>query len=318
MRRPTATYPLRTGDIFPLSSPMPHHQLIGRVRWVRSVATAVANGTNVAVPGGRKVGKTSACGGVVAMARETHGMLTIEVDLYEMEDVEGFLDELANATITTVAPATQKLRASGRRVVGKILGAAADEFGVGPEFEKLASTLPASGDRLEAILGLPDHVGQVYRKPVLLFIDEVQRIGDVPEGFKRTVHRVLRDSERVTLLFAGTNDGLMRDLEESPLGPVSDLVAHRRELESIEDVDWQLGLPRLFHWGGCSIDDEAVEFIIEEGKRIGVSPVHSTVVISHHTHLQAVIDGASHIDKGAAMHGLVNAGPDLERIGRAL
>lgn len=308
----------RSGDILPLSSPMPYRQLIGRVRWIRSVATAVANGTNVAVPGGRKTGKTSACGGVIATAREEHGMLVIEVDLYEMEDQDGFLDELANATMTAVMPAARRLRASGRRIVGRILGAAAEELGAGAELEKLTSTLPESGERLEAILSLPDHVGRVYRKPVLLFIDEVQRIADIPEGFRRTVHRVLRDSERVTLLVAGTDDGLMRDLEESPLGPVSDLVAHRRELDPIEKVDWQLGLPRLFHRGGCSIDDEAVDFIVEEGQRIGVSPVHSTVAISHHTHLQAVIEGASHVDKALAMHGLVNAAPDLQRIERAL
>lgn len=307
----------RSGDILPLSAPMPAAQLIGRGRWVHSVAAAVANGTNVVVPGGRKAGKTSACGGVLATARDRHDMLAIKLDLYEMKDQEGFFNEFVNATVAAVVPATRGLRGSGRKTLGKLLGGAAVGFGQSGELEGLASALASGGGPHEAILGLPDRIGRIRRKGVLLFIDEVQRIADIPEDVKRTIHRVLRDSKRVTLLVAGTEEGLMRELHERPLGPVFGLIAHQRDLEPIDDCDWRRGLPDLLRKGGCSIDKDAVEFIVAEGKEIGASPVHSTLAIAHHAHLEAVTDGLAHIDRGLAMRGLVRAEPDLRRIGKS-
>lgn len=245
-------------------------------------------------------------------AATVHAMLPIPVDLYEIKDEEGFLDELTEATLDAVASG-----ARGIRGLARLVRAGARELDETGELGALLTVVAEARDPVGATLSLPNQAGKLRRKPVLLCIDEAQRLSEVSNDFQRLLHRTLRDSKWVSLLLAGTDDGPMKQLTEDPLGPISALVDHRRDLEPIADDDWRKGLTELFRLGGCSIDSAALERIIAEAKEIGVSRVHSTIAISHHTHLRAMVEGARHIDDRLAMEGFVMAEPDLLRIGRA-
>jgi hypothetical protein len=309
--------PWRTEDLFPLGGPMPAQQLVGRSVCVSTLATRLANGAHTAVPGNRKAGKTSACRAAMARAAATPKLLPIAVDLYEVEDEDGFLNAIHDATVSAVAGrAAPAISAAGRllpRLARLGIGDIAGELNL----EGLLD-LPSQGRaRMEATLRLPQEAARLWRGRTALLIDEAQRLGGFSAPFRRMIHGALRDSNNVTLLLTGGDGELMDNLFVDPLGPITALVLHRHVLAPVSDKEWREGLRRLFALDECRIDDAALDLVIEEGKQTGVTSVHSTIAIAHHTHLQARLDETDHITAGVALRGYETAAYDLERLTEA-
>jgi hypothetical protein len=293
---------------------MPPEHLIGRANTIRSIATRMVNGAHTAVPGPRKEGKTSACRAALAQLASRRGVLAIELDLYGVEDEDGFLNAVSDATAAATTGHFGPAISAASRLVPRLARLGVQDLAAEAGVDNLLDGIPSGRGRHEATLRLPERAARLQNGQAALLIDEAQRMTALSDRFRRLVHRTFRDSRSVTLLLTGGDGTSLGDLLDEPLGPISDLILHRELLPPISDAEWRAGLRRLFNLGGCQVQDAALQFIIEEGKGIGVTAVHSTIAIAHHVHLQARMDGLCEISAGTAFLGFETAAPDLKRL----
>lgn len=301
-----APHRLRSGDLFPTDDPVAPDQLIGRDYDIDQLASALGGGTNLVVAEPRRTGKTSVCEAALTILGGQK-FYTAALDLWEMTDVT----ELAEALVTRVIanrPAAKRLMHEVRRkghaaatnVQVRSILTLKGEFGDDVElaFEPgLAARDPMR--YLRFALRLAQSIAEKDTRKMVLFFDEFQSIRDLeasgrgsdPEALQKMMRSVFQRAPDVSFLFAGSLEHLMRDIFGPSERPLSGFGGFH-PLQPISADDWRNGLTARYAKDGCTIDDVALERLIERGE---LHP-RSTMLIAQQAHLASVQDVTREID----------------------
>lgn len=155
---------------------------------------------------------------------------------------------------------------------------------------------------LNVALELPQRIAERDDRQLILLIDELQQLtsgayGD-PEQITQRLRETLHASPRVTCLFAGSVEHLMRDLFSNQHRALYQFGGFH-ELSRITEDEWRVGLGERFAQDDCTVDEEALERIIASGE----GHPRSTMLIAQQTHHASVGDGTRHIDGTIAERG---------------
>lgn len=265
--------PLRLADLFPTDRPVAADDMIGRATDVRELAGDLWEGTNVVLVAPRRSGKTSICDAALLRLRR-RGAHACAVDLFARRDAADFAEGLILATIENRKPLARladRLRAEAARDATAQTAISRYKEELGEELE-LAFT-PGATRRdpersLAYALSLPQRLAEVDGKRCVLFLDEFQEVagpaapyGD-PDRFTKQLRAILQRSDRVTCVFAGSVDHLMRDLFAAPDRALAQFGSFR-SLSAISRDDWRLGLEERAEQADCELLPEGLDAILE-------------------------------------------------------
>lgn len=286
-----------SGDLFPTDQPIPASQMIGRAADVREVATTVENGGNLVLAGPRRTGKTSVCDAALTHARAA-GLYVVSVDMFRLADAAEFAEAVATSALgnrAAVHQVVRKARRFGRQALTVAQGAVAvkvrSELGDAVEFALTPGLAAENPQRaLAAALELPERVARADGTRCVVFIDEFQEIanerhpyGD-PDRLTKQMRAIFQRSTQCSYLFAGSIEHIMRDLFAPTDRAFSGFGSFYR-LRAITPEDWAQGLRERFDADGCTIDDDALDHLIELGE---LHP-RVTMLIAQKTHFLSVL-----------------------------
>ena len=165
-----------------------------------------------------------------------------------------------------------------------------------------------AGPYLTFGLELPQRVAAADDRQLVLFIDEFQEIaGDrAPYGdadaLTKQMRAVLQDSDRVTCLFAGSLEHLMRDLC-TPRQRAFYQFGGFHALGPIDVEDWRVGLVDRFAEDGCTVTPDALARLIE----LGEGHPRAVMLVAQQTHDVAIAEGTRLVDSGLVAAGMASA-----------
>jgi DNA polymerase III delta prime subunit len=305
-----------SGDLFPTDRPIDPCHMIGRAEDVDQVATALLGGGNVVLAGPRRTGKTTVADAVLAVC-DRDGAYVAAVDLFGLADAV----ELAQAlTVGLLANRPVLRRAFGeagefRNALAALRKAgvvrARQDLGEGVEtvFEVgLAHDDPTGHARLRTALELAERLAERDDKRVVIFLDEFQevvgsdkRFGD-SEQVTRLLRSVLQRSRRVSVLFAGSIEHLMRELFAPSDRALSQFGAFH-ELGEITAEQWREGLRARLAEDRTTITDDALERIIA----LGEGHPRTTMLLMQQAHAGSVEELGREIDHALVVEALDRA-----------
>lgn len=307
---------LRSATLFPTEEPLAREQMIGREADVRELTTQLTSGVHRIVAGPRRTGKSSVCRAVVAELCE-RGYYSVSVSLFRLADGPALTRGLAQETLAN-RDALRKLIQRARGTAGFILRGASlavvlrvkSELGDAVEmaFDPLAISRLDTTEALAAAFRLPQAIAERDGRQLVMFIDEMQELSGrrapygEPDALLGQMREILHESPRVTCLFAGSIEHLMRDIFTSTRRPMAGFGGFH-ELEPIGEQQWRAGLAARFEQDGCTIDDDALTRVIQAG---GGHP-RSTMLIAQQTHIAAVEEGAHDVELVLAERGFRGA-----------
>jgi uncharacterized protein len=285
-----------SADLFPTNEPIPASQMIGRRQDVAEVASRLQNGLHLWLAGPRRTGKTSVCDAALTRCKGK-GLYTAKIDLFRIADTAELAETLAVEVIRNRSKAHRVVRAA-RRVGRAALSAAqataavklGNELGEGAEIALTPGFAAQDPQRaLDSALELPEAVAKADGKRLVLFFDEFQEVaaqrkpyGD-PDALTKRMRAIFQRTSKVSYLFAGSLEHVMRDLF-APGNRAFSGFGGFYELTEISADDWRDGLRERFKADDCEIDDLVLRRLIE----LGDGHPRATMLIAQQAHLLSV------------------------------
>lgn len=278
-------------------------RLIGRADDVDELANALDNGINRILVGPRRTGKTSVALAALAELRE-RGAYTAALDLFRVGSRAELAETLVRAVVENrSAPrrAGAAVRRGGRALAEATTVAVSTKLraDLGDEVEIVYTPGLAARDPdryLDYALALPQRVAELDDRQVVLFVDEFQEIassrspyGDADALTKR-MRAVLQRSDRVTALFAGSIEHLMRDLFV-PESRAFYRFGGFTELSPIPTEAWSTGLVDRLAEDHTTIDQLALAELL----RVSEGHPRVTMLIAQQAHSLAVLLDHRHV-----------------------
>lgn len=301
---------LRSRDLFPSEEPVrPPAKPIGRRGDIDELVGQLSDGLHRIVAAPRRTGKSTVCEATVAALRRRR-FYTVSVSLFRQTNGTALAEALAQETLANrskLKRLVQRVRSlPSRALTGASLTAVLrvkSELGDAVEIA-LEPTRKRREPMLELglALELPQRIAERDDRQVILFIDELQQLtsgayGD-PEQVTQRLRDVLHGSPRVTCLFAGSVEHLMRDMFSNERRALYQFGGFH-ELTPISADEWHQGLRERFSQDDCAVDDEALTWIAEAAN----GHPRSTMLVAQQAHHASVEEGTKHIDGTIAERG---------------
>jgi hypothetical protein len=307
---------VHSATLFPTEEPLAREQMIGREADVQELVTQLAGGVHRIVAAPRRTGKSSVCRAAVAELRD-RGFYTVSVSLFGLTDGPALARGLVAETLAN-RDGLHKLIQHTRSAAGFVLRGASlalmlkvkSELGDAVEmaFDPTAISRRPTAEAITAALRLPQTIAERDDRQLVVFIDELQELagrrapyGD-PDALLGQVREILHASPRVTCLFAGSIEHLMRDIFTSARRPMAGFGGFH-ELQPIDEQQWRIGLAERFQHDKCAINDDALARIVNTGEE----HPRSTMLIAQQTHVAAVEEDTRAIDLLVAERGFRSA-----------
>lgn len=303
---------VHSATLFPTEQPLTRDQMIGRETDVEELVTQLESGVHRIVAAPRRTGKSSVCQAVVAALRD-RGFYTVSVSLFRLTDGPMLARGLAAETLAN-RDGLHKLVQRARGTAGFILRGAGlalmlrvkSELGDAVEmaFDPTVISKLDVQEAIDSAFRLPQAIAERDERRLILFIDEMQELAGrrtpygEPDALLGRIREILHESPRVSCLFAGSIEHLMRDIFTSTRRPMAGFGGFH-ELRPIDEQQWRIGLVDRFEKDGCTIDDDALNRIIHAGEE----HPRSTMLIAQQTHVGAVEEGTHAIDLVLAERG---------------
>jgi len=301
---------MRSRDLFPSEEPVrPPGKLIGRQSDVEELAAELANGLHRVLAAPRRTGKSTVCQATIA-ALAGKRFYTVSLSLFKYTNAAAFAEALAQETLanrSALKRLVDHVRNLGSGTLsGRSLTAVLRvKSELGEAVEIALEPTRRRRDPLEELsvaLALPQRIAECDDRHLILFIDELQQLtsgayGD-PEQITQRLRETLHASPRVTCLFAGSVEHLMRDLFGNSHRALYQFGGFH-ELSRITEDEWRTGLGARFAQDGCTVDEEALERMIAAGEW----HPRSTMLIAQQVHHASVEEGTRHIDGTLAERG---------------
>jgi hypothetical protein len=282
---------------------------IGRRGDIDELVGQLSGGLHRVVAAPRRTGKSTVCEATVAALRRRR-FYTVSVSLFRQTNGTALAEALAQETLANrskLKRLVQRVRSlPSRALTGASLTAVLrvkSELGDAVEIA-LEPTRRRREPMLELglALELPQRIAEQDDRQLILFIDELQQLtsgayGD-PEQVTQRLREVLHASPRVTCLFAGSVEHLMRDMFSNERRALYQFGGFH-ELSPISEDEWYQGLRERFSRDDCTADDEALTWIAESAE----GHPRSTMLVAQQAHHASVEEGNRHIDGTIAERG---------------
>lgn len=298
-------------DLFASDAPIPLERMIGRRGDVDQLVLQLSNGAHRVVAAPRRTGKSSVCEAAIGSLRADR-FYTVSVSLFKYTNAATLAEAIAQETLANRGPMhklIEKVREAGATVVkGAALTLAMKaqaDLGDGVELAIAPGRAAQDPERaLRMALELPQRIAERDGVRLILFIDELQEMaagdgsyGD-PDEIMRFMRETLHGSERVTALFAGSLEHMMRDLFTDRQRAFYGFGGFM-ELTPILVDEWRAGLTERFVEDGCQVEEEALDRIIE----LGALHPRAVMLIAQQAHLASIEADTHAIDLGLALSG---------------
>jgi AAA+ ATPase superfamily predicted ATPase len=301
---------LRSRDLFPSEEPVrPPGKLIGRQSDVEELASQLANGLHRILAAPRRTGKSTVCEATIGTLRRKR-FYTVSVSLFKYPNAASLAEALAQETLANRSAVKRLVDRTHNLGSGALSGRSLTavlrvKSELGEAVEIALEPTRRRRDPLQELgvaLELPQRIAERDDRQLILFIDELQQLnsgayGD-PEQITQRLRETLHASPRVSCLFAGSVEHLMRDLFSNQHRALYQFGGFH-ELSRITEDEWRAGLGERFAQDDCSVDEEALERIIASGE----GHPRSTMLIAQQTHHASVEEGTHHIDGTLAERG---------------
>jgi len=299
--------------LFPTDHPLSPEAMIGREEDVDRVAMALLGGANVVLAGPRRTGKTTVADAAMAICARERAYVAA-VDLFQTPD-EPALAHALSLQLLANRPALKRAIGEAARAGRGVLGAlrtsasirAREDLGADIEITlELARAEQDPNGALRAALELPQRLAEADDRQVVVFLDEFQdiarkRFGDV-DVLTRQIRAVLQRSPRVSVLFAGSIEHIMRDLF-APSDRALSQFGSFHELAPITPQQWTAGLRRRLALDDTAIADDALAHLIE----LGEGHPRVTMLLAQQAHLAGIEELRHTIDNAMVVQALDRA-----------
>lgn len=251
----------KIGHVLPVGGPVPPDYVIGRTGEIDQLVTRLSESVHTMASGERRIGKTTICG--AACARLRPQLETVRIEVPERRDADArVLLQLIIDRCNTIshAAATRKLLRAARPAIETVLGSA----GIPLNLDELGAE-PATSTARE-ILALPRTLADELGRPVVFFLDELQRAVDYTDGEEiiQALVDLYSGGGDVVVLVDGSDDRLLDRMRGAPIQ--IDKLCDRLAISlSIPKQVWREALPGRFDQLSMTIDPEALEAIVEFG-----------------------------------------------------
>jgi uncharacterized protein len=299
--------------LFPTDHPISAEEMIGREDDVDRVAMTLLGGGNVVLAGPRRTGKTTVADAAVDICAR-QGAYVAAVDLFEAPDAAALAYRLSLELLAN-RPTLKRAIGEATRVGRSVLDAlrttvtyrAREDLGADIEITlELTHAEQDPSRALATAFAIPQRLASSDDRQVVLFFDEFQdiagkRFGD-PDTLTRQLRAVLQRSPRVSVLFAGSIEHLMRDLF-APTDRALSQFGSFHELAAITPEQWTDGLRRRLALDHATITDDALAHLIE----LGEAHPRATMLLAQQAHLASIEELRHKIDNAMVVQALDRA-----------
>lgn len=234
----------RVVDIFPAGGPVAPHLVIGRRGDIEDLAFKVREGISVALAGPTRVGKTTLGDAVCA---EAHGKLTV-LPCVEVAEHRADASDLLRAIVAaceqaTLADEAKKIARALRPAFETLLRG----LGLSTDLKGLFAEPESLSQRQVLLLPLALALAQAAGRPVVLFLDELQRVYEFEDHglqFLADLVDLYTGHREVVVLVDGSEERLLAELfAQAQLGKLLD----RHDIAPrILKSEWRAALPDRF------------------------------------------------------------------------
>lgn len=288
--------------------------MIGRVDDVERLVLAVGQGAHQVVAGPRRTGKTTVCRAVLERVA-AQGSYTVGVDLFRLTDLGDFTDVLVAEAIAN-RPAVRRALSHGRIGAREIVRSVSlapvarlrGELGADIEIAFGSRRADDPFDRFCSAMNLLVRLTEIDSVNLVLHIDEIQELahrtepfGD-PDRITKTMRSVLQDASRITTIFSGSQEHLLRDLLSPRHRAFSGWGSWVR-LGPIDTEAWEQGLTARFRRGGFFIPATAVDRLLTESE----GHPRATMLIAQQCAVVGAVEHLEHLDDWVVQIGVEQA-----------
>ncbi len=252
----------KIGHVLPVGGPVPPDYVIGRSGEIDQLVTRLSECIHTMASGERRIGKTTVCD--AACARVKSGLEIVRVEVPERKDADArvLLQSIIDRCNTvSLASATRKVLRAARPTIEGALASA----GIPLNLDELGAE-PAPATARE-ILALPRTLAAQLGKPVVFFLDEIQRAVDYTDGeemLQALVDLYSGGGSEVVVLVDGSDDRLLDQMRGAPIQ--FDKLCTRLEISSsIPKQVWREALPGRFEQLSMAIESDALAAIVDFG-----------------------------------------------------
>lgn len=250
----------RIGELFPLGGPVPPALIIGRTGELDEIERRLREGVHTMLVGPRRIGKTTVCAGVCERLRGD-GISVIDVEVPERPHAESLLQSIVDRC-NTVSATVARRRAfrTARPFVQQVLA----DHGIPLDLSELGAEPGAFPSH--AVLSLPRTIAEETGRPVVLFLDELQRAVAYADGDQLLGDLVdlYGGATDVAILVDGSEERVL----DGMLGPPVHFgkLCGRLSLDpTIPRNTWRRSLTERFERAGMRLDETACELLLAFG-----------------------------------------------------
>lgn len=302
-------------SLFPTDRPVSLEAMIGRHGEATTLAGELCNGLNRFLAGPRRTGKTSLCRAAVSIAK-TQGFYAAEVDLFEVVDLASLAERIIDGAIANragLARARRGVVRAGQKVASAVslTAVAKVKADIGEELSFALETGWRRQNPLDALrrsIEVAQRLCVVDDNRLIVFIDEFQELagprhpfGD-PDATTKALRSALSKADRITTLFAGSVEHMMRDHFN-----VTDRAFYRwggwHSLEPIEEATWLAGLTGRYEMARFTLTPEAGTRLVA----LGEQHPRATMLLAKQAYLAAITAGSTLVTSVAVEEALGTA-----------
>ena len=252
----------KIGHVLPVGGPVPPDYVIGRSGEIDQLVTRLSESIHTMASGERKIGKTTVCDAACARVKPELEIVRIEVPERKDADARVLLQSIIDRCNTVShASATRKVLRAARPTIEGALASA----GIPLNLDELGAE-PAPATARE-ILALPRTLADQLGRPVVFFLDEIQRAVDYTDGAEmlQALVDIYSGGRRdVVILVDGSDDRLLNEVRGAPIQ--FDKLCDRLTISAtIPKQVWRQTLPNRFEQLSMAIESEALEAIVGFG-----------------------------------------------------
>lgn len=293
----------RIGRLFPAGGPVPPELVIGRTGDIDELERRVHEAIHTMLTGDRRIGKTTVCDAVCDRVQRD-AMEVVQVEVPERPDATALLQLVIDRSsrISLAARGRRILRVA-RPLIEKVLR----DQGVPLDLNELDAEpgeLPA-----RTILSLPSRLAEETGRPVVFYLDELQRAVDYVDG-----EQVLGDlvdlysgATDVVVLVDGSNERALQGMLGAPI-QFGKLCDRLRLDPRIPKPTWRESLPGRFRQAGLGLQPDALEALV----RFGDGRPYATMTAARYAALNARKLGSQTVGVFETEEGVAEARRHLE------
>ena len=256
----------RIGRLFPAGGPVPADLVIGRTGDIEEIVRRSREAIHTMLTGPRRIGKTTVCAAACEQLRQD-GTVVVDIEVPERTDAKDLLQLVVDrCNRISRSAATRGLL----RVALPLIEQTLAEQGIPLDLGQLAAEPESLPTR--KILALPLALAEERDRPVVLFLDELQRAADYADGEQLLGDLVdlYSGNTKVVVLVDGSDeralDGMLGAPALADLRSVGKLVDRLTLDPRIAADIWRTGLSERFAQAGLEVASEALEMLIAFGE----------------------------------------------------